>query len=165
MHLPVHTVICGFDSPLGPMVLAAASSNVVGVWFEDQAHLPDMSHCPKEPQNPVLQQTCDQLRQYFARQRHVFEMPIHIDGTVFQKAVWQALLTISYGNTQSYAAMGRCIGKPKACRAVGAALGCNPCAIMVPCHRVIGAHGSLAGYAGGLARKAALLNLEAGLRM
>lgn len=165
MHLPVHTVTCDFASPLGPMVLAAASGSVVGVWFEDQAHLPDMSHCHKEPQNPVLQQTCDQLGQYFARQRHSFDMPIHMDGTVFQQAVWQALLTISYGNTQDYGAISRCIGQPKACRAVGAALGCNPCAIIVPCHRVIGAHGRLTGYSGGLDRKAALLKLEAGLRM
>jgi methylated-DNA-[protein]-cysteine S-methyltransferase len=104
------------------------------------------------------------LQQYFAGQRTLFDLPLNTaTGTAFQQAVWQALLTIRPGTTCSYCTLASRIGKPAAVRAVGAAVGRNPLSIIVPCHRVIGTNGSLTGYAGGLARKTALLQLEGAL--
>ena len=165
MQFPMNTVTCDFASPLGRIKVAAASGEVVGVWFADSDQLTPWTDCRTEPHNPVLQQVCEQLDQYFAGQRIAFDLPIRMNGTAFQNAVWQMLMTMAYGSTVSYGTIGRCIGKPKTARAVGAALRCNPCVIVVPCHRVIGAQGNLTGYAGGLARKTALLKLEAGLRV
>ncbi|HAL40009.1 MAG TPA: cysteine methyltransferase, partial [Polaromonas sp.] len=103
--------------------------------------------------------------EYFAGQRNRFEVPLDLAcGTAFQQSVWQALLAIPYGRTASYGEVSRRIGKPTAVRAVGAAVGRNPVSIIVPCHRVMGANGSLTGYAGGLDRKTALLKLEGALQ-
>ncbi len=153
-----------YHSPLGPMTLAAAGGQLVGVWFADQAHLPDLSGCVDEPDHPVLRLAAAQLSDYFAGQRRGFELPLKLDGgSAFQNAVWQALLGIEFGSTRSYGFVSAQLGKPKALRAVGAAVGRNPLSIIVPCHRVIGADGSLTGYAGGLPRKIALLQLEGAL--
>lgn len=161
MKLPNHTVRTNTPSPLGPITLAAASEKLVGVWFEAQAHLPDLSHCKQAPNHPVLQHAAEQLAEYFAGQRRQFELPIDLStGTVFQQKVWQALLDIPCGQTCSYKALSITIGQPAAVRAVGGAVGRNPVGIIVPCHRVIGSHGALTGYAGGLERKIALLQLE-----
>lgn len=102
-----------------------------------------------------------QLDEYFAGTRTDFELELAADGTLFQKKVWKALRTIPFGTTQSYGQLATKIGKPTAARAVGAANGCNPISIVVPCHRVIGADGSLTGFGGGLKRKQWLLNHEA----
>jgi len=143
------------------MLLAASDNQLVGIWFEGQAHLPDLSSCAPDAGQPVLQQAKAQLLDYFAGQRQQFDLPLNLaTGTTFQQAVWQALLSIPFGATCSYGQLANRIGKPSAVRAVGAAVGRNPLTIIVPCHRVIGASGSLTGYAGGLDRKTALLQLE-----
>lgn len=113
-----------------------------------------------QQETPLLRRAAEQLRAYFAGQRRSFDLPLRMQGTDFQLAVWRALLTIPYGETRSYAQIAAQIGRPKACRAVGLANGQNPLAIIVPCHRVIGADGSLTGYGGGLDMKRLLLDLE-----
>jgi methylated-DNA-[protein]-cysteine S-methyltransferase len=116
---------------------------------------------PHDPEHPVLKEVIRQLGEYFAGQRAAFDVPLDLaHGTAFQQAVWQALLNIPQGGTASYGEVSRRIGKPAAVRAVGAAVGRNPVSIIVPCHRVMGAKGALTGYAGGLDRKTALLQLE-----
>ncbi len=112
--------------------------------------------------NPLLADAVRQLRAYFAGQLRDFELPLDLAGTEFQKRVWLELTRIPYGETRSYQEMARAIGAPKAVRAVGAANGANPVAIVVPCHRVIGAGGKLVGYGGGLPLKRRLLSLERG---
>lgn len=161
MKLPSSTVQAHFASPLGPMILAGADQQLVGVWFADQAHLPDLSACPAEASNPLLKQAAAQLSAYFVGQLHTFDLPLNTaTGTPFQQAVWQALLAIPGGSTCSYGQLASRIGKPSAVRAVAAAVGRNPLSVIVPCHRVVGSNGSLTGYAGGLHRKTALLQLE-----
>jgi methylated-DNA-[protein]-cysteine S-methyltransferase len=157
-----------FQSPLGAITLAATRDGLAGVWFEGQRHLPDQlatpSGWPTDAAQPVLKKTARQLDEYFAGQRHVFDLPLDLSGgTAFQQAVWRALLTIATGSTTSYSSISKSIGNAAAVRAVGAAVGRNPVSIVVPCHRVLGADGSLTGYAGGLDRKTALLKLEGAL--
>lgn len=161
MNISADTVLSSCASPLGRIVLAAVDDQLLGVWFDEQTHLPDLSACTSAPDHPVLQRTALQLTQYFAGQRRTFDVPLAtVAGTPFQQAVWRALQDIPFGSTCSYGELARRIGKPAAVRAVGAAVGRNPLGIIVPCHRVIGASGSLTGYAGGLHRKTALLQLE-----
>ncbi|WP_255435212.1 methylated-DNA--[protein]-cysteine S-methyltransferase [Rhodoferax sp. BLA1] len=161
MKLPAHTQTTHMTSPLGQMLLAACNNQLVGIWFDNQAHLPDLSSYAPDAGQPVLQQAKLQLQDYFAGQRQQFDLPLNLTtGTAFQQAVWQALLAIPFGATCSYGQLASRIGQPSAVRAVGAAVGRNPLTIIVPCHRVIGAKGSLTGYAGGLDRKTALLQLE-----
>ena len=157
-----------FQSPLGAMTLAATQSGLAGAWFIDQRHLPDelasASSWPVDAAHPVLKKTAQQLAEYFAGQRQVFDLPLDLSGgTAFQQAVWQALLGINPGATCSYGSISKTIGNAAAVRAVGAAVGRNPISIIVPCHRVLGADGSMTGYAGGLDRKTALLKLEGAL--
>lgn len=150
-----------FDSPLGPVIVAATDQGLAGVWFEGQRHLPDLSAWRIDARHPVLVQAVRQLSEYFAGRRTVFDLPLDLyAGTAFQQSVWHALLQIPRGTTTSYGAISSGLGKPAAVRAVGAAVGRNPISVIVPCHRVMGANGSLTGYAGGLERKAALLRLE-----
>jgi methylated-DNA-[protein]-cysteine S-methyltransferase len=153
-----------YESPLGPMIVAATDSGLAGLWFEGQRHLPDSSAWPVRPQHPVLRQAITQLEEYFGGRRTSFELPLDLQGgTAFQQSVWQALLSIPRGGTMSYGVLSQRIGQPAAVRAVGAAVGRNPLSIVVPCHRVLGADGTLTGYAGGLQRKSALLQLEGAL--
>ena len=150
-----------FASPLGSITLAATHKGLAGAWFVDQRHLPDYAAWPQQEKHPLLQLAQRQLLEYLAGQRVSFDMPLDLQGgTAFQQAVWQALLRIPFGAITSYGAIGNQIGNPKAVRAVGAAVGRNPVSMIVPCHRVLGAGGALTGYAGGLARKVALLDLE-----
>jgi methylated-DNA-[protein]-cysteine S-methyltransferase len=150
-----------YQSPLGAMIVAATARGLAGVWFEGQRHLPDSKAWPHQPQHPVLIQAVAQLSEYFGGTRTHFDLPLDLQGgTVFQQSVWQALLEIPRGGTVSYGTLSRSIGNFAAVRAVGAAVGRNPLSIVVPCHRVLGADGSLTGYAGGLPRKSALLQLE-----
>jgi len=153
-----------YASPLGAMVVAATPRGVAGIWFEGQKHMPDHSAWPEQPGHPVLLQAIAQLDEYFRGARRTFELPLDLQGgTAFQQSVWQALLAIPRGGTMSYGQLGHRIGRPAAMRAVGAAVGRNPLSVVVPCHRVLGADGSLTGYAGGLERKTALLQLEGAL--
>ena len=155
------TVQARYESPLGPMILAATDLGLAGLWFEGQRHLPDTSAWPDAPTHPVLLEAVAQLRDYFAGRRTRFALPLDLHGgTAFQQSVWQALLAIPAGGTTSYGDIGQRVGRPSAVRAVGAAVGRNPVSIVVPCHRVVGRDGSLTGYAGGLKRKSALLELE-----
>lgn len=154
----VHT---RFGSALGPMIVAAGSRGLAGVWFEGQRHLPDSSNWRHEPEHSILLQAQAQLQEYFAGERGSFDLPLDLrGGTSFQQSVWRELLRIPCGETISYRTLSQRIGLPGAVRAVGAAVGRNPVCVVVPCHRVIGADGSLTGYAGGLDRKTALLRLE-----
>jgi methylated-DNA-[protein]-cysteine S-methyltransferase len=114
----------------------------------------------RNDRNRLIEETARQLREYFAGARRAFDLPLDMQGTEFQKRVWQYLETISYGQTRSYAQVAAAIGSPAAVRAVGAANGANPVPIVVPCHRVIGAAGKLTGYGGGLPLKQRLLELE-----
>lgn len=157
-------VYTDYDSPLGPMILAAANDQLVGVWFDGQSHQPDRASWSVAPRQPVLQLARAQLSDYFAGRRTAFELPLDLGGgTAFQQRVWRALLTIPRGATRSYSALSADIGQATAVRALGGAVGRNPLSIVVPCHRVIGSDGALTGYAGGLARKTALLQLEGAL--
>lgn len=153
-----------FDSPLGNIIIAASPQGLAGLWFDGQRHLPKellSPTWPTDPDHPVIKSIKAQLAEYFAGRRSRFEIALDLSGgTAFQQAVWQALLAIPRGTTASYGALSARIGKPAAVRAVGAAVGRNPISIVVPCHRVMGADGSLTGYAGGLARKSSLLHLE-----
>ena len=155
------TLQARYLSPLGPMIVAATGSGLAGVWFEGQRHLPDHSGWPHAPGHPVLATAVQQLSDYFAGRRTRFELPLDLQGgTAFQQSVWQALLAIPSGATTSYGDLSQRVGRPTAVRAVAAAIGRNPVSIVVPCHRVLGRDGSLTGYAGGLERKSALLDLE-----
>lgn len=154
MHQYTH-----YQSPLGTMTLQASKQGLLGAWFSTQTTQPDeLGEC--NPAFPLLVETMRQLDQYFAGQRREFDLPLAATGTPFQRAVWQALGTIPFGETRSYQQLADAIDNPKAVRAVGLANGKNPISIIVPCHRVIGKNGKLTGYAGGVERKAYLLKLE-----
>ena len=157
-------------TPLGELTLAASPNGLAGAWFEDQQHCPPEltgavnTTWPSAPAHPVLREAARQIDGYFAGELNVFDLPLDLsDGTDFQRAVWQALLALPRGHTCTYGELSARIGRPSAVRATGGAIGRNPISIIVPCHRVIGQGGALTGYAGGLARKRALLQLEGAL--
>lgn len=161
MKITKNAVRCTLPSPLGNIVIAATDTALVGLWFDGQRHQHDPSGWPLVQQHPVLDATKTQLAQYFAGERQQFDLPLDLSaGTAFQQQVWAQLLAIASGSTVSYGQLSQQLGNPKAVRAVGAAVGRNPISIIVPCHRVLGANGALTGYAGGLDRKTALLQLE-----
>lgn len=151
-------------TPLGAMVLAASDTGLVGAWFVGQRHAPDFSAWPSTPSpadHPTLATAAQQLQEYFRRQRLAFDLPLDLGrGTVFQQQVWHALLDLPAGHTTTYGQLAARLHRPLASRAIGAAVGRNPISIVVPCHRVVGAQGRLTGYAGGLDKKVALLQLE-----
>lgn len=152
-------------SPVGKLLLTADENSLTGVCFAGEPGRSSVEDGWQERLNhPVLRKARRQLDEYFAGKRKSFDLPLEPKGTPFQRSVWHALRAIPYGETQSYGDIARRIGKPKAVRAVGAANGANPISIVVPCHRVIGADGSLTGYGGGLPRKKKLLALE-GIKM
>jgi methylated-DNA-[protein]-cysteine S-methyltransferase len=143
------------------MTLAAHDSALVWVGFDGQKHAVDSQAWPLDVAHPILRKTTEQLQQYFAGERRTFDIALDLTcGTPFQQRVWQQLLAIACGDTCSYGAVSHALGQASAVRAVGGAVGRNPISIIVPCHRVLGAKGSLTGYAGGLDRKVALLELE-----
>lgn len=152
------------DSPVGPLRLTSDGEHLTGVWFEEHRHGPrDVGPATEPAQAPaVLLTAARQLEEYFAGERTVFDLPVSTRGTPFQERVWAALRTIPYGRTWSYGQLAEALGSPGAARAVGLANGRNPVSIVVPCHRVVGADGSITGYGGGVGRKQQLLDLEAG---
>lgn len=161
MKFSTHLQTAVVNSPLGPITLAASAQGLAGAWFEGDLHRPDTSAWPAAPAHPVLQRAQQQFAAYFAGQSRGFDLPLDLSfGTAFQQAVWRALLALPFGSHTSYGALSAQLGNPKAMRAVGAAVGRNPLIIVVPCHRVLGADGSLTGFAAGLPRKQALLQLE-----
>ena len=149
------------DTPLGRVRLARTARGLAGLWFEGQTHHPGELQAPHHGDDPLLCEAAAQLQRYFAGTLMSFDLPLDLLGTPFQRSVWQALLRIPAGRTCSYGELAHAIGKPAAVRAVGAAVGRNPVSLVVPCHRVLGAGGALTGYAGGVERKRALLELEA----
>ena len=150
-----------FASPLGTLLLARSPRGLAGAWFEGQKAHPGALPAPRADDDALLVAARQQLAEYFAGRRTSFDFALDLDhGTAFQRAVWQALRRIARGATTSYGTLARELGRPAATRAVGAAIGRNPLSVIVPCHRVVGSGGSLTGYAGGLARKQALLRLE-----
>ena len=150
-----------FQSPQGGMLLLASDEGLAGVFFDRQKHHPGKrADWRKNPAHKVLRQAKRELAEYFAGKRSRFEVALSPEGTPFQRAVWKAISTVRFGETISYGELARRAGHPGSARAAGAATGRNPLGIIVPCHRIMGANGSLTGYAGGLARKRALLALE-----
>ena len=148
-----------FDSPIGVLTVAANAGGVAHILFEQQRYLPaSQPHWRHAPEK--LTEARHQLLAYLEGERHQFQLPLAPVGTAFQLQVWRALTQIPFGQTWSYAQLAQHIGRPAAVRAVGAANGRNPLPIVLPCHRVIGRDGSLTGFAGGLAAKQALLELE-----
>lgn len=147
------------ESPLGQILLAGTSAGLTHVSF--QAGTQPLVPQPNwQRDEDVWATAVTQLTAYFAGERQTFNLPLAPQGTPFQQDVWAYLQTIPYGRTTTYATIAQALGKPNASRAVGAANGRNPIAIIVPCHRVIGSDGKLTGYAGGLNIKEALLGLE-----
>jgi methylated-DNA-[protein]-cysteine S-methyltransferase len=145
----VHSV----DTPIGPLLLSGEDGRLTGAWFDAEAEA--------RSTEPLFLDAEAQLHAYFASALERFELPLEPRGTAFQRSVWEVVLGIPYGTTSSYSELARELGRPNACRAVGAANGRNPLPVIVPCHRVIGAAGALTGYGGGLERKRMLLALEA----
>ncbi|MFG3496964.1 methylated-DNA--[protein]-cysteine S-methyltransferase [Streptomyces sp. NPDC047928] len=153
-----HTVV---DSPYGPLTLVATEGVLSGLYMTDQRHRP-----PEEtfgdPDPRPFGEAIRQLDAYHAHRLTAFDLPLRLAGTPFQRRVWERLRTIPYGETRTYGELADELGSPGASRAVGLANGRNPIGIIVPCHRVIGANGSLTGYGGGLDRKRRLLAFEGG---
>ena len=156
--------VARFDSPVGEMTLVAGDAGLRNVTWPNErpgrvapppGSISTLSH-------PVLDVALAQLRQYFAGDRQVFELPLDLVGTPFQRSAWLALADIPYGEMVSYGEQARRLGRPNSTRAVGAANGRNPIAVILPCHRVVGRNGALTGYAGGLDIKGALLAHECG---
>ena len=149
------------SSPVGRLTLVATDDGLAAIlWEHDRPGRVRLLLAAEEPTHPVLIETTGQIDEYFDGRRHVFTVPLDVTGTPFQRKVWEALLTIPFGETRTYAQIARQIGSPDAVRAVGAANGRNPLSIVAPCHRVIGSNGALTGFAGGMEAKAYLLDLE-----
>lgn len=153
------------SSPIGQLKLIASDKGLRAILWghalsDDDQHTPQI-HAAN---HPLLQKTAALLNDYFAGKQPAFrELPLDVQGTSFQRSVWEAMRSIPYGETRSYSQIAQQIHRPKAARAVGAASGQNPTPIIAPCHRVIGANGKLTGFAGGLKTKAFLLALERSL--
>lgn len=150
------------DSPLGQILMVADGGALHGLYFVGQKYerQPDADWV-ESPDDALLKNTGEQLAEYFAGERTHFDLPLALEGSAFQRRVWEALTAIPAGKTVTYGSIARSIGAADSVRAAAAAIGRNPVSIVVPCHRVIGSNGTLTGYAGGLERKRALLALEA----
>lgn len=151
------------ESPLGKLVLRASSTGLRRLSFEqerDRRVWRRVEEGDGASAERILDDSASQLAEYFAGQRQVFDLPLEPVGTEFQAAAWWALLRVPYATTVSYAQQARWVGRPTATRAIGGANGCNPLPIVLPCHRVVGADGSLTGYGGGIDRKVWLLEWE-----
>ncbi len=159
-----HYVI--FNSPLGAIWLAATERGICALGFGESAgrlagHLTRHNIATPEPgETPILREAVSELTAYFAGRLQTFVVPLDLRGTRFQKAVWEELRHISYGETLTYGQIALEVERPNGAQAVGRAVGANPVSLIVPCHRVVGQNGELTGYAYGLARKGALLELE-----
>jgi methylated-DNA-[protein]-cysteine S-methyltransferase len=157
-----HTAWTETDTPLGRLLIARNAEGLSGLWFEDQKYHPGALAASRDDNDALLRDTVSTMKAYFAGRPTILP-PMSPSGTAFQEAVWQALLGIPSGETVTYGELAARLGRPEAVRAVAAAVGRNPVSVLIPCHRVLGADGSLTGYAGGLHRKEALLTIEGGL--
>jgi len=166
MKYATDTVQRRWTSPLGAIDLAATPRGLSGLWFDDHKYRPAALDAaagwPRhDGPHAVLDLAERQLAAYFAGRLDRFDVPLDLPAaTAFQHAIWDGLLKLEHGRTCSYSALATATGQPHAVRAVGTAVGRNPVSILVPCHRVVGLNGALTGYAGGLTRKSALLELE-----
>jgi methylated-DNA-[protein]-cysteine S-methyltransferase len=152
-------------SPIGRLTLVADSAALFAVlWPNDRPGRINLDDMQEDRRHPVLREASRQLAEYFRGKRMTFDLPLRLRGTGFQQRVWQQLRSIPYGQTRSYGQLASAIGNGSASRAVGLANSKNPLSIIVPCHRVLGASGSLTGFAGGLDSKAKLLELEGARR-
>ena len=150
-------------SPLGPMLLVTRDDGLAGVHFEGEKYQPAIgADWQPKPDHPLLRRAEQELAEYFTGKRTAFDLPLAARGTAFQRSVWRAIAAVPFGRTIAYGELAVRAGRPRSVRAAGAATGRNPWAVVVPCHRIVGADGTLTGYAGGLDRKRALLALEAG---
>lgn len=150
-----------YESPYGRMLLVASDDGLTGVYFDGQKYHPRLKAAWRhDARNALLRQAKRELAEYFSGRRKRFEIALAPEGTPFQRAVWKAISTVDFGRTITYGELARRAGAPGSARAAGAATGRNPIGIIVPCHRIVGANGSLTGYAGGLEKKRALLALE-----
>jgi len=152
------------DSPVGPLTVAASDAGLHAIEFPSNRHPVRRDRDWQEGDHPLLRRAESQLDEYFAGERQAFDLPLAPRGTPFQREVWFALASIPYGRTASYAQLAAQVDRPTATRAVGAANGRNPLPIVLPCHRVIGADGSLTGFGGGLPTKRFLLELDGALQ-
>ena len=153
-----------YESPCGRMLVVATDHALAGIHFEGEKYYPPIGADWRHDGSPaLLRRTIRELTEYFAGERKRFDIPLAPEGTRFQQSVWRAIGTVGFGETITYGELARRAGCPSSVRAAGAATGRNPLTIVVPCHRIIGANGSLTGYAGGLHRKRALLALESGI--
>lgn len=150
------------ESPVGPLTLVHTEGALSGVYMSQYRHGPRTGEFGERVCGGFEQEESE-LREYFERQRTKFTIPLWMEGTSFQRAVWELLREIPFGETRSYAQIAEAMGNPRSVRAVGLANGHNPISIVIPCHRVIGSDGSLTGYGGGLERKKFLLELEGAL--
>ncbi|GAA1160630.1 methylated-DNA--[protein]-cysteine S-methyltransferase [Kribbella jejuensis] len=151
------------DSPVGPLTLVGTDAGeLTGLYMDQQRYRPHEARFG-DRDDSTLRAVAEQLDEYFHHGRTVFDVPLHLVGTPFQRQVWTALQDIPYGETTTYGGLADALGlKPQSARAVGLANGKNPISIIVPCHRLLGSTGSLTGYGGGIERKRALLDHEAG---
>jgi methylated-DNA-[protein]-cysteine S-methyltransferase len=146
---------------IGELILAANETHLTGIYWADRDHAPaELKEWKRDPNHPVLKKAARELEEFLAGQRKDFTVPLHAEGTDFQRKIWQQLARIPFGQTITYGELARRAGRPEAVRAAGAACGKNPHAIIVPCHRVIAKSGALQGFAGGLETKKRLLALE-----
>jgi len=145
-----------FDTAFGRIGVCECDGKLTYVFFGNTVKPPVYA----VERTPLLDLAAAQILEYIAGARKAFDLPLRPKGTPFERSCWEALQSIPYGQTRTYGQIARHIGNPKACRAVGRAIGRNPLSIIVPCHRVIGQNGSLTGYAGGIEMKKALLGLE-----
>ncbi len=161
--------ISKYPSPIGNIVLAADEMGLTGLWFEGQKYFArHLAQDHEEKELPIFTKAKEWLDVYFSGKEPSFELPLHVIGTDFQKEVWEILRVIPYGKTVTYGEIAKLLAqkrgiKQMSAQAVGGAVGKNGISIIVPCHRVVGANGSLTGYAGGIDKKSALLRLEKGV--
>jgi methylated-DNA-[protein]-cysteine S-methyltransferase len=155
------TIYCYLDSPIGQLLLTSDGESLTGLYMGTPSKSPQLdSDWAEKPSAGPLPEVARQLQEYFAGKRKVFDLPLKMAGTEFQKRVWRQLTKIPFGETWSYGQLARRLDNPNGSRAVGLANGRNPIAVIVPCHRVIGADGSLTGFGGGIPRKQWLLSHE-----
>lgn len=146
---------------LGELLLVTDGTHLTGVYFARNKHAPAIpAEWRRDPQHPVLREAAVQIGDYLAGDRQEFTVPLQLDGTDFQRAVWREIAGVPFGETITYAELAQRAGNPAAIRAAGTATGRNPISIVVPCHRIVGKNGGLGGYAGDLERKRHLLGLE-----
>ena len=149
-----------YESPLGKMFITESNEKITGIYFEGQKHFPKAINEWNLSLTTQIKKAISQLQEYFNGERREFQLPLKPEGTAFQYQVWEQIAKVQHGETIQYGEIAKNIGKPNSSRAVGSATGKNPISVIIPCHRVLGKSGKMTGYAGGLNRKEALLQLE-----